>query len=386
MTQGWKARIAQLLGNIDALADSIRERVRRLSGLDGSLRVLPYLGYGTAQTLFLTGRVLEDEGSAPAHDSATAWDNLMNFYKRLESDAVPGARLRVRFHEQEHETVTDAAGVFRVALPVTTSLPAHLWHDIAVELLAPQPREERRVQASGQVLVPPPSARFGVISDIDDTVLWTNVQNRLRMLLTVTLLNARTRLPFKGVAALYRALQHGVSGQAGNPIFYVSNSPWPLYEPLVEFLGLHEIPLGPLFLRELHPRTFLSPTVKRAHKLNAITQLLELYTPLPFVLIGDSGEQDPEIYRQVVQQYPDRIRVIYIRSVDPNPARIMEIDRLIDEVRPTGCQLVLVPDSEFAAVHAAGEGLIATTAVAAVRAAKPMEAPRLGPEDLLEDM
>ena len=102
--------------------------------------------------------------------------------------------------------------------------------------------------AGGRVLVPPASARFGVISDIDDTVLWTNVRNKLKMVLTIALLNERTRVPFQGVAAFYRALQQGAGGNENNPIFYVSGSAWNLYDLLVEFFQIHGIPLGPILL------------------------------------------------------------------------------------------------------------------------------------------
>ena len=100
------------------------------------------------------------------------------------------------------------------------------------------------------MLVPAPQAQFGVISDIDDTVVHSNVTSKLRMILTVALSNARTRKPFKGVAAFYRALHAGV-----NPVFYVSKSPWNLYAPLVEYLEVQGLPLGPLLLRDFGFRT-----------------------------------------------------------------------------------------------------------------------------------
>jgi hypothetical protein len=68
-----------------------------------------------------------------------------------------------------------------------------------------------------------------------------------------------------------------------------------------------------------------------------------------------------------VRRYPDRVRVIYIRSVDGAPERLAAIDGLIAKVKRTTCQLVLCADSEFAAVHAAGEGLISTAALAGIR-------------------
>jgi phosphatidate phosphatase APP1 len=342
-------------------------RLRRLTGFRGPLLVLPYLGYGSQERLALCGRVLRDHGIAPADDARTAWRNLLDFYRRLESDEVPGARLLARFQDQASEVVTNREGYFSVEFSPAHPLGAGSWQEIGLELLEPRPRRGP-VRATGRVLVPPPSARFGVISDVDDTILWTNVRNRLRMVLTVALGNAHTRKPFKGVSAFYRALHRGVGGEEENPIFYVSKSPWNLYTPLLEFLDVQGIPAGPVLLRDYGHHMLFGHDDD--HKGRHIEHILAAYPQLPFVLIGDSGEQDPEIYARVLHDNPERIRVIYIRNVDPNPARIEAIDRLIEEVRPTGCQLVLIPDSEFAAAHAAAEGLISAAELPAIRANK----------------
>jgi hypothetical protein len=95
------------------------------------------------------------------------------------------------------------------------------------------------------------------------------------------------------------------------------------------------------------------------HKLENITHILETFTHLPFVLIGDSGEKDPEIYRQIIENFPNRIRAVYIRDVNPNPERRESVNKLITEIGEIGSQLVFAPDSEFAAHHAAENGLIA---------------------------
>lgn len=362
-----RAVLQALAGKVDHLSDTARLRLRRLTGFRGPLLVLPYLGYGTPARLALCGRVLRDPGVAPASDARAAWRNLLDFYRRIESDEVPGARLSARFQDQSAEVVADREGYFSVEFAPQRALEASGWLDIELELLEPRARKGT-AHATGRVLVPPPSARFGVISDIDDTILWTNVKNRLRMVLTVALGNAHTRKPFKGVAAFYRALHGGVSGAEHNPIFYVSKSPWNLYTPLLEFMEVQGIPCGPLLLRDYGHHMLLGGDSD--HKAWHIERILEAYPHLPFVLIGDSGEQDPEIYARVLHDHPQRIRVIYIRNVDPNPARMEAIDRLIEEVRPTGCQLVLIPDSEFAAAHAAAEGLISATELPAIRSGK----------------
>jgi phosphatidate phosphatase APP1 len=182
--------------------------------------------------------------------------------------------------------------------------------------------------------------------------------------------NAYTRKPFKGVAAFYRALHDGAGGNEHNPIFYVSSSPWHLFGQLLEFLRLQGIPIGPLMLRELGVRQLFKPKQHGNDKLDKIERILRLYPQLQFVLIGDSGEQDPEIYAEVVRRHPQAVRVIYIRNVDPDPSRIEALDRLIDEVSATGTQLILAPDSVFAATHAAAEGLIRLEQLALVRSNK----------------
>jgi phosphatidate phosphatase APP1 len=351
------------------LARAAARRIRRYAAGDGAAIVVPYMSYGTADCLTLRGRVLKDEGFRPPEAAHSGLRNLVELYKRLGSDEVPGARLRASFEGIAQAIMTDDSGYFHAPLRPPQAL-AGGWHTVRLTLEDPAPRAGQPSQADARVLVPPAGARFGIISDIDDTVLWSNVTSKLRMLKMLATSNAHTRKPFKGVTAFYRALHDGVEGNAGNPLFYVSSSPWHLYTPLVDFLESQSLPAGPLLLKELGVRSLFGAGSHMDHKLAHIRQILETYPQLPFVLIGDSGQQDPEIYREVVLRYPQRIRAIYIRSVNPDPARIEAIDRLAAEVRSSGAQLVLVPDSEFAASHAAGEGLIAASAVADVRADK----------------
>ncbi len=365
----WKSRLPDLIDRTDKLSDSVRSRLRKITGFNDPLIIIPYLGYGTADKLSFGGRILEDEGFTPATSADRTWRNLINMYKRFETDEVPGARIRARFQGIESEVITDHEGYFSFEIQPVQNLNSQPWQEVELELLDPPSPKERPVRATARVLVPSAAAKFGIISDIDDTVISSNVLNKLKMILTVILSNEHTRKPFEGVAALYRALQGGASGGEDNPIFYVSNSAWNLYTPLLEFLNVQKIPLGPLLLRDFGDHVLFAED-PMSHKKRNIKMILDSFPHLSFVLIGDSGESDPEIYRDVVKEYPTRIRAVYIRSIDGRPARLAAIDKLIEEVRHTGSQLVLTPDSEFAAAHAAAEGLISTALLAAVRSEK----------------
>ena len=297
--------------------------------------ILPYLGYGTPSKLTVCGRVLEDAGFRPARERDSRWRNLIEFWKRLESDELSGARLRARFLGREVEGVTDREGYFRLEIKPRGRLGPGLWQEVGLEL------QDFNAKATAGVLVPSPRARFGLISDIDDTIVASNVTRKVRMLLTVALTSARTRKPFPGVAAFYRALHAGV-----NPVFYVSKSPWNLYAPLIEYLALQRFPRGPLVLRDFGLR------MPNNHKTRAIEEILATYPKLRFVLSGDDGEDDPDVYGALALRFPGRIVAIYIRS-----ARTEVRDRV-----------VFAPDAASAARHAAAAGLIQASELRAVRA------------------
>lgn len=330
-------------------------RWRRRTPRRRGLIVMPYMGYVTEDAIRLRGRVLRERPDVPqAQPQDSAWRNVRALMRLLNSMEVPGALIQARLGDAHHAASTDREGYFHFELPRQGMAPS----SVELELLQPRPGGGAPIRASVPLLRPPATARFGIVSDIDDTVVRTDVLNRRRMVWMLARTNAHTRLPFDGVAALYRALVGGASGADGNPIFYVSSSPWNLYTPLAEFLRVNGIPEGPMFLKDWGPQILLKRTDHGVHKHAAIREVFIAYPQLRFVLVGDSGEQDPEIYAQVVRDFPQRILAVYIRSVDPNPVRHRLLERLADEVHAAGAPFVLAADSGTVARHAAAAGLI----------------------------
>lgn len=332
---------------------------------------MAFRSYGTPQKLYLQGRVVEDRGIQTASEGDSKWDNLVNMVKRFTSTGVPYAHLRARFQDAEHEFVTDKAGYFDAWIEPSRPLTSEgLWQEVVLDLIEPRDRHDTPVQAIAYVLVPPENAQFVVISDIDDTVVHTDAVNMLRMALTVFLGNVHTRLPLKGVAAFYRALFHGSAQSGVNPLFYVSNSPWNLYDLLSDFFHLHDIPVGPvLFLRRWgFTRLDRLPTRKRKHKLTSARNMLERFPHLPFILIGDSGERDPEIYTELVSEYPERIRAVYIHNASRKRERPAQIQALVDRVTQAGSTLIVADGTWLMAQHAAQQGWISAESLAPIAA------------------
>jgi phosphatidate phosphatase APP1 len=317
-----------------------------------------FRGYGTPTRLRLRGRVLRSTGLVRSRLGDSTVDNLRNAFRRFESDEVPGALVAARAAAGgEVRARGDEEGYFEVVLDLPRPLAEpRVWEPVELELLEPGgPAGPAR--ATGQVLVPR-DPQFAVISDLDDTVLRSNATSLWQMARLTLLHNAHTRLPFEGVAGFYQALQRGRDGEALNPVFYVSNSPWNLYDLLEDFLDLQGIPRGPLLLRDWSLRTLKAG---EGHKLAAIQALLEAYPGLQVVLVGDSGERDPEIYRRVVLRHPGRVLAVYLRDVAP--ARHGAVRAIAAELAGHGVDLVFSPDTEAARRHALDHRLIAAAAL-----------------------
>ena len=344
-------------------------QARRTAGAIGRaidrdpIQIVGYRGFGTADRALVLGRVLQDESVRAPQATQSRWRNLLATLRRIESDPLPFARVRARLAAAEDsagaEIIADDEGFLRYWLTAAGSLTPPGWHTVALDL-ADAPNGHP-VRATAQVLAPAPTATFGVVSDMDDTVLQSEVTSFLRAARMVLLENALTRLPFPGVAAFYRALDRGATGAEANPIFYVSSSPWNLYDVIDGFLSAQKIPTGPLLLRdwdfgrlnERHAR----------HKGTVIREIFDTYPALPFLLVGDSGQEDPEIYTELVREHPERVRAVYIRNVAPNAERTERIQRLAREVADAGSTLVLADDTLAAATHAALHGWIASDAL-----------------------
>ena len=317
---------------------------RRAAGRPVTRRVVisPYRGFGRSGELLVRGRVLIDKRITRATAAEPLWRNVLNTYRRFQSDEVAGARVVASCREAVVESVSDHEGYFSIRLQTES---AGGWNEVHLSL------PDHGATAVAHALVPRDDAQFGVISDIDDTIVRTNATSLLGMTRAI-INNAAARLPFEGVAELYRALH-----VERNPIFYVSSSPWNLYELLHDYMDLNGIPHGPMLLQDwgIDEATLLLAS-HTEHKMTQINSIVDYYPELKFVLIGDSGQHDPEIYLQVIRAHPGRILAAFIRDVTPH-LRDRAVAALLAESNAAGVEMLYVRDSVEAMEHAKRLGL-----------------------------
>jgi phosphatidate phosphatase APP1 len=172
---------------------------------------------------------------------------------------------------------------------------------------------------------------LSIISDIDDTIKHSQVGDHKALLANTFL---RKFKPVPGMPELYRQC-----ADKGIVFHYVSGSPWQLYLPLAEFLEAERLPEGSFHLKQfrLKDRSMLGLLQSQeATKLAAIEPILAAYPDRQFILIGDSGEQDPEIYAKVAQRHGGQVAAIFIRNVTGETidnARFRAVRQQLDDVQ-----------------------------------------------------
>lgn len=152
-----------------------------------------------------------------------------------------------------------------------------------------------------------------IVSDIDDTILVSHSTNLIKKLYLLLTKNHERRRGYDGIKHFYQQLL----GDAGK-LFYVSSSEWNLYDFLVEFMSFNKMPDGVFLLQDLKSGLldlFKSGGGSHLHKVLKINKLLDLYPDSRFILVGDSGQRDPDIYWKVVNENPGRIEQVFIRDV-----------------------------------------------------------------------
>ncbi|GAA4452954.1 DUF2183 domain-containing protein [Nibrella saemangeumensis] len=368
----WKQALLNTAVNVEEHFDRLKGRLFNRLHKNKPFQIVYYRGFGSPTAVWLKGRVLrqrKQDMSTPS-DNESVWNNMLATYQRFESDEVPGVTVKIDTFGASYTTVTDEEGYFEITITPPDSLPpGRAWFPVRYTLLdITQPSDGTEVSIDGHLMISPEFSKFGVISDIDDTVLVTGATSLLQAAQLTFMGNAYTRLPFAGVAAFYRALQSGPVTTLFNPIYFVSSSPWNLYDLLIDFFRIQGIPKGPILLRDLGmTREQFFKSSHEAHKLEQIRRVLSVNPQLPFVLIGDSGQKDPEIYAQVVRENPGRIMAVYLRDVS-HDIRDTDVQALIREMESHNVPMLLVPDTVGAAEHAAGLGLIDSDAIPEIRA------------------
>ena len=284
----------------DAL-HAFREKRARKRGLVPT--IVPYTGYGSPGWARVLCRVLltrtgslEGEGSVDVRG-----------WRSFTSAPVDRAEVEVRLGGVVHVVTADRGGVVDARLECDLE-PG--WH-----LATLTTEGSRPVEAPIQVVAP--DARFGVVSDIDDTVMVTALPRPLLAAWNTFVLNEHARRPVAGMAVLYERLR---DQHPGCPVVYLSTGAWNVAPTLSRFLSRNLCPAGALLLTDwgpTHDRWFRSG---QQHKHESLRRLAEDFPDLRWLLVGDDGQHDEELYGSFLREHPEHVAAVAIRQLSASEA------------------------------------------------------------------
>jgi phosphatidate phosphatase APP1 len=355
----------RLFKRVKGLVARVRRAAYRKLGLTRETVIKVYHGYGHAEQLVLYGHVFRQSPLPRKRYRQSVLNNTWALLRLFMVRPHPHARVRTHWQGQTLLAQADEAGFFKFEWKDVPPLEQG-WHELSVELLGKEDRVLYR--GNGSVYIPH-QTQYGFISDVDDTFLISHSANMRKRLFVLFTQNARSREPFEGVVRHYRLLATGnTTHDAPNPFFYVSSSEWNLYDYLLEFTRVQELPRGVFLLNVLKRINELFKTGQNNHqgKFARIVRIIEGFPKQRFVLLGDSSQHDPYIYESLVKHFPGRIHAVYIRDVHQKNHDKVRV--VLSNIEAHGVPTCFFGHSEDAILHSMRIGLIAKMDLAKVGA------------------
>lgn len=278
-----------------------RQRRARRRGREAA--VIPFTGYGSTAWIRILARVVlaePDHTLAKARQKARGWRSFFAL-------SIADPTLEVEIDGTRHTVTGDRGGVVDAVVQVELT-PG--WHTVRLSSEGSDPVE-------APVFIVGDDIEFGIVSDIDDTVMVTALPRPLVAAWNTFVLDEHARTPVPGMAVF---LERTARDHPGSPVIYLSTGAWNVAPTLTRFLSRNLYPAGALLLTDwgpTHDRFFRSG---REHKRNNLERFAEDFPKLRWLLVGDDGQHDAELYRTFEERHPDRVAAVAIRQLSPGEA------------------------------------------------------------------
>ncbi|MCC4907224.1 DUF2183 domain-containing protein [Microbacterium sp. cx-55] len=290
------------LARLERRFHSWRERRARARGLTPTVSAFP--GYGSQSWVRVLGRVVIPPRGARGRNGDYSG---VRGWRSFAAVPVGFAQVVVTIDGVDHEVVADRGGVVDTVLPATL---APGWQDLRV-------RVENGESTRLRVLVVADDTTFGVVSDVDDTVMVTALPRPFLAAWNSFVLNEHARQPVPGMSVL---LDRVVAEYPGAPVIYLSTGAWNVSPTLARFLRRHLFPSGAMLLTDwgpTHDRWFRSG---QEHKTSNLNRLAQEFPHITWLLIGDDGQHDEQIYTAFASAHPAQVAAVAIRQLTPAEA------------------------------------------------------------------
>ena len=311
-----------------------RQVERVLRGRGWGNKLVTHIGYGSTSFVRVFARVLlhrKGEAGPPSRQDATGalapahYDRGWRVFVTAHASGVP---VTVTIGDREVYGRTDRGGYVDLVAHDHGLEPG--WQQVVVQARGTDP-------VPADVFIVGDDVRFGIVSDIDDTVITTMLPRPMIAAWNTFVLRGKTRRAVTGMAPMYRRI---LAAHPGAPIVYVSTGAWNTTPTLTRFLVENGFPLGPLLLTDWGPTNTGWFRSGQDHKRTSLHRLARDFPDITWLLVGDDGQHDPQLYGEFAEARPDRVDAICIRHLSPAEQVLSNPMKLDPPLRPWASRTV----------------------------------------------
>ena len=271
--------------------------------------IVVYHAYGNTHQLIIQGRMEKKKEFKEVTKDDGWFRNLWRRLREVEGDELESKNIIATIGNETFQIKGDDEGYFEFNIRTKKALESgYKTIDLNIEN-NPNIHKTTTTIIGSEPLV-------GIISDFDDTIIVSDVTNKIKLGLNTMFKNYKQRTVVPTMLERFNKILAQNPKGSPSTLFVLSGSPQQLFIPVKSFLDYYHFPKRVLILKKAHGENKDPLTDQFAYKTQKIERLIKLYPNMKWVMFGDSGEKDLEVYRFIKNKYPHKVQAYYIRNVE----------------------------------------------------------------------
>lgn len=319
-----------------------------------------YRGYANQKQLVVFGHVVESYPKSKNQYTRKGFRYAGTIVKLFSIKTIPNVKVTLKLENTVFTSYTEKDGYFRFIIDLSAPAPPG-WNKYQVNLNETIDGQQFNITREAEYFSPYESS-YGIISDIDDTFLVSYSRKSLKKLFVLLSKNVLARKPFQDVVRHYQLLSYASTNHpqiVENIFFYVSSSEWNLYDMIIRFSELNGLPKAILKLKKIKSGLddfIMTGKGNHNHKFEKIFNIIDFYPELQFILLGDDSQKDPEIYQQIGDRFPGKIKTVYIRQT--RSEKKTSVINILKEMQQANIETCYFDHSNKAVIHSLDNDLV----------------------------
>ena len=283
--------------------------------------IVVYNAYGNNHQLIVQGRMEKKRDFKTVSKDDGLLRNLWRRVKQVKADDIKNKNITIRLNKETFKTKGDDEGYFKFNI-TTKQLLSMGFQKIILQI-----EGNKNVHESNATIIDS-TVLIGIISDFDDTIIVSDVTDKISLGINTVFKNYKQRTLVPSMLERFKKILEQNPKGIPSSLFILTGSPQQLFTSIEQFLDYHHFPKHTLILKKAHGENLDPLTDQFAYKTQKIERLIKLYPNIKWVMFGDSGEKDNQVYKAIKGKYPKKVLEYYIRNVESGEIQTLALKHI----------------------------------------------------------